>query len=250
MLKRIQRRLNDFNHPLPKSMDVYPGGIGTLDRALVGALLEYTSAEIAFRVCTHPGALGDGAQVTSPEKILLQVEEDGEEGDGEDEHQEAEEGDDEDEQQEDDEHVLTRPGAPQAELADGTRIVGTMPLCRFLGRIYRLTPTDPRDSALIDTTLDDLSLLLVAGAAEESGESPHSVLVRPGAHGTHAAHLALLDQLSAYLAEGTAHLNGMDSESLADVLWKAAVQWLIAQGYLNEDDVLARANVHLWLRAS
>lgn len=98
---------------------------------------------------------------------------------------------------------------------DGVGMPGCLAACRYLGRLWRLYPTEPTAALCVDTALDQLSDVLEMD--EQDSDDVKEVF---------KVHLQLLqDRLGRY--PNAQHLEELDAPSLADVCWVAALRWIL-----------------------
>jgi hypothetical protein len=97
---------------------------------------------------------------------------------------------------------------PVVWLGDEEVARGVFAVCRYLGRLSRLYPTNPLGAASVDTVLEQLYHLAL-------GEDEITRWVVQ-------AHLVALDER---LVDGEAWLENLDAFSLADACWAGALEW-------------------------
>lgn len=121
---------------------------------------------------------------------------------------------------------------------DDVGVHGCLAICRYLGRLWRLYPTDPVAALGVDSALEQLSGLLTSLPLT----SPAVVLAQ------HLTELEARFERYEEKDQRTPWLEGMDQPSLADVCWAAALRWVL---YATERDGLpdTHPRVRRWWEA-
>ena len=103
---------------------------------------------------------------------------------------------------------------PTLWIDDEPPVAGCMTVCRYLGRQWRILPVNPTTCATVDSSIELLQAFLHPFVAETFTESIHMC--------DHVAVFATMLEISLESVPYTRHLNGFESNTLADVCWAAA----------------------------
>ena len=123
--------------------------------------------------------------------------------------------------------------APVALRDDDGEVCGTIAVCRYLGRLWRLYPINPRGALAVDGMLELLASFCL----------PYRILAPDAPSYEHER--AHLDTLEARLAASdTPWMESFDAPTIADVCWHAAMHWLRGRDAAEERPHLGR-----WLKA-
>jgi len=107
---------------------------------------------------------------------------------------------------------------PVVWIDDEIPVAGCMTVCRYIGRQWRLLPIDPITCATVDSSLELLQSFLYPIVADIFTESKQMC--------DHIAVFATILE-ETFEAGDTNHLNGFESDTLADVCWAAAWKHVI-----------------------
>jgi hypothetical protein len=201
MLNALKHWVLDLAHPLPRTLDVFAGWPGSVERAVVLRVASVVGDGITLRWQTT----GEGFD----EDLLLQ-------------------------------HPVVWPHADAHE--GGVGHTGMLAVCRYLGRLWRLYPTDPANALAIDSALDLLQRF--CGAARHADEALLPVL--------RAFLRALEDRMELH---DSVWLEAMGCASLADLCWAAAYEWACVKTRSSpleaagEDETVEFPRLAAWWRA-
>lgn len=137
---------------------------------------------------------------------------------------------------------------PTLWIDDDLPVSGCMTVCRYLGRQWRLLPINPATCATVDSSLELLQSFMYPFVADMFDEDKLQMC-------DHIAVFATILEDSFVHGE-TKHLNGFESDTLADICWSAAWkhvmdmegvtlpisdypnlhEWMIYQGILEETE--------------
>lgn len=116
-------------------------------------------------------------------------------------------------------------------------ISGCITICRYIGRHWRLLPVNPATCATVDSSLELLQSFVYPLVAETFTDSQQM--------GNHVAVFASLLENSFENGE-TDHLNGFESDTLADVCWSAVWKHVMVDGVNNVDEE-KYPNLYAWM---
>jgi hypothetical protein len=137
---------------------------------------------------------------------------------------------------------------PTLWIDDEFAVSGCMTVCRYLGRQWRLLPINPTTCATVDSSLELLQSFMYPFIADTFDENKLTMC-------DHIAIFATILEDSFVYGE-TDHLNGFETDTLADVCWSAAWkhvmdmegitlriseypnlhEWMIYQGVFEEEE--------------
>lgn len=118
---------------------------------------------------------------------------------------------------------------------DGEEVTGFLAVARYLGRLWRLYPTDPRNALPVDASLD-----LLASFAHEAASASPALLQDAVAACAHS--------LEERLGDGP-WLEGMGACSLADACWVGVFAWARAADAWDDDCFEQTPRLRVWWRA-
>lgn len=136
---------------------------------------------------------------------------------------------------------------PTLWIDDDLPVSGCITVCRYLGRQWRLLPVNPATCATVDSSLELLQSFMYPFVADTFDEDKLQMC-------DHIAVFATILEDSFVYGE-TNHLNGFESDTLADICWSAAWkhvmemekftlpmteypnlrEWMIYQGIIEEE---------------
>ena len=120
-----------------------------------------------------------------------------------------------------------RPGHPAVWVKGRAAVHGWAPVCRYLGRLCHMHPSDPEHALIIDETLDDLAEF-VAPFTQLDADDLRRKWIR--------SHMKpYLNRLAGTIDDETLCLYEFDAPTVADVCWRAAIHWIL-EWHLDHDE--------------
>ena len=103
---------------------------------------------------------------------------------------------------------------PTLWIDDDLPVSGCMTVCRYLGRLWRILPVNPTTCVSVDSSLELLQSFMYPFVADTFDEDKLQMCDHIAVFAT------ILEDTCAY--GETKHLNGFESDTLADICWSAA----------------------------
>lgn len=103
---------------------------------------------------------------------------------------------------------------PTLWIDDDAPVSGCMTVCRYLGRHWRLLPVNPTTCATVDSSLELLQSFMYPFVADKFTDDAIQMCDHIAVFAT------ILDDT--FMNGETNHLNGFESDTLADICWSAA----------------------------
>lgn len=134
---------------------------------------------------------------------------------------------------------------------------GTIAVCRYLGRLHRFHPLDPSAAVTVDSALELLGeVLAFLGTVENPARmfAPETDLYNQIGWFRTVYIPGVLLRLDAFQYRATGESNavlpwlgGMDAQSIADVCWAAALQWICDKYHVDVHASTELVHVTPWL---
>lgn len=120
-----------------------------------------------------------------------------------------------------------RPGNPAIWIKGKPPVHGWAPVCRYLGRMCHMHPSNPDHAIIVDETLDDLGEFIAPFTQLDSDDLRRKWIrshMRP-----------YLKRLEDTVDDETLCLYGFDAPTIADVCWRFAINWIM-EWHLEHDE--------------
>lgn len=175
MCQSVSHWVVDAAYPAPRELLVYPGVPGTMERAIVEAVLAHVHHD-ALVQCALGGK------------------------------------------------------HPSLSIDGDTPVTGCFATCRYLGKLWRLYPLNPKHALIVDGLLDCLSPFLAPTDTREPEELQD-----------------MLEELCC--GDNVPWLEGLGGPTMADACWRGALAWLIDQKLQHPVDGATHPRLARWWAA-